>query len=170
MQVRYSCKLGTFDTKRCQFSSVASLSHWASNLLVYSTFAVMQHVARICQRLLILVQYHRRYTRIYSVWLDGVALLWPPCVADADIIFFVPFLSFFLLLILLLLLFLSLPLPLPLPPHPPSFFFFFFLFLLLLGPKESCVRWDSTSAEGGFHGTQFWYASIGYNFGCMSDS
>jgi len=40
MQV--SWKLVTFDATRCQLSSVASLSHWASTLLVCSTFAVIQ--------------------------------------------------------------------------------------------------------------------------------
>ena len=50
-----SWKLATFDTKRCQLSSVASLSHWASTLFACSTFAVTQRVARVCQRHLILV-------------------------------------------------------------------------------------------------------------------
>ena len=52
---RGSCILTTFDANRCQLSSVARLSHWASTLFVCSTFAVMQRVARVCQRLLILV-------------------------------------------------------------------------------------------------------------------
>jgi len=47
-------KMATFDAKRCQLSLVASLSHWASTF-VCSTFAVMQQVARVCQRQLILV-------------------------------------------------------------------------------------------------------------------
>jgi len=47
-------KLTTFDVKHCQLSSVASLSHSASTIFVCSTFAIMQHVARVCQ--LILVQ------------------------------------------------------------------------------------------------------------------
>jgi len=37
-------------------SLVPSLSQWASTLFVCSTFAVMQRVARVCQRQLILVQ------------------------------------------------------------------------------------------------------------------
>jgi len=41
-------QLATFDAKRCQLSSVASLSHWASTLFVSSTFDVMQCVARVC--------------------------------------------------------------------------------------------------------------------------
>jgi len=48
-------KLATFDTKHCQLSLVASWSHWASISFVCSTFAVMQHVTRVCQRQLILV-------------------------------------------------------------------------------------------------------------------
>jgi len=44
-----------FDAKRCQLSSIARLSHWASILFVCSTFAVMQRVARVCQRELVLV-------------------------------------------------------------------------------------------------------------------
>ena len=34
------------------------------------------------------------------------------------------------------------------------------------GPKESCVSWGSTGANGHRHGNQF-LASMGYNFGCM---
>jgi len=37
----------------CQFSSVASLSHWASTLFVCSTFAMMQRDMRVCQQQLI---------------------------------------------------------------------------------------------------------------------
>jgi len=48
MQVRGSWKLAICDGKRCQLSSVASLSHWASTLFIYSTFVVMQRVARVC--------------------------------------------------------------------------------------------------------------------------
>jgi len=57
-----SCKLSNFDAKRCQLSSVASLSH----LTFSSTFAVMQRVARVYQRQLILVGYmcHRSPSRI----------------------------------------------------------------------------------------------------------
>ena len=50
-----SWKLATFDAKRCQLSSVTSLSHWTSAWFVCSIFAVMQRVAWICQRQLILV-------------------------------------------------------------------------------------------------------------------
>ena len=57
-----SWKLATFDAKRCQLSLVASLSHWASTLFVCSTFAVMQRVARVCQRQLILVAQRRSET------------------------------------------------------------------------------------------------------------
>jgi len=54
-----SWKLSTFYAKRCHLGSVASLSHWACTLglFVCSTFAVMQRVARVCQRQLILVVY-----------------------------------------------------------------------------------------------------------------
>jgi len=61
MQVGYvkcSCgiwKLATSDAKRCQLSSVARLSYWASTLFVCSTFAVRQRVERVCARQLILV-------------------------------------------------------------------------------------------------------------------
>jgi len=47
----------TFIMKCCELSSVASLSHWASTLLVYSTFAMMQRVVWVCQRQLILVNF-----------------------------------------------------------------------------------------------------------------
>ena len=50
-----SWKLATFDAQRCQVSSVASLSHWASTWFVCSTFAVMQRVAQVCQQQLIFV-------------------------------------------------------------------------------------------------------------------
>jgi len=50
-----SCKLATFDAKRCQLSSVASLSHSATALFVCSTFAVMQRIMRVGQQQLILV-------------------------------------------------------------------------------------------------------------------
>jgi len=49
-----SCRLATFDAKHCHLSSVARLSHWASTF-VCGTFAVMQHIARVCHRQLILV-------------------------------------------------------------------------------------------------------------------
>jgi len=39
-------KLATFDAKRCQLSSVASLLHWAFTWFVCSTFAVMQCITR----------------------------------------------------------------------------------------------------------------------------
>ena len=40
------------------------------------------------------------------------------------------------------------------------------------GPKESCVRWGSSGAEGRCHGNPFWpqfaiIGFVGYNFGCM---
>jgi len=44
----------------CQLSSVGILSHWASTLFVCSTFAVMQRVARVCPRQLILVRITRQ--------------------------------------------------------------------------------------------------------------
>ena len=50
-QVKCKWKLATFDAKRCQLSSVASVSHWAYSC----TFAATQCVARVCQRQLILV-------------------------------------------------------------------------------------------------------------------
>jgi len=59
MQVRYrrlnegmvrSCKLAPFNAKRCQLSSVASLSYWASTLFACSTSDVMQRAVRVCQR------------------------------------------------------------------------------------------------------------------------
>jgi len=52
-----SWKLATFDRKRCQLRSVASLSHWASTLFVCSTLAVKQRVARVCQRQVIAVHW-----------------------------------------------------------------------------------------------------------------
>jgi len=45
-----SCKLATFDAKRCQLSSFASLSHWASTLFVCCTFAVMQRLSSTADR------------------------------------------------------------------------------------------------------------------------
>jgi len=47
--------VATFDVKRCQLNSVASLSHWVSTLFVCGTFAVTQRIVRVCQRQLILV-------------------------------------------------------------------------------------------------------------------
>jgi len=42
---------------------VASLSHWVSTLLVCSTFAVIQRVARVCQWQLVLCRWcKRRFT------------------------------------------------------------------------------------------------------------
>ena len=43
------------------------------------------------------------------------------------------------------------------------------------GPKESCVRWESSGAEGRCHDNQFWdeiatTGFVGYNFGCMIGS
>jgi len=43
------------------------------------------------------------------------------------------------------------------------------------GPKDSCVRWGSSGAEGRCHGSQFWTqfaitGFVGYNFGCMITS
>jgi len=46
-------KIGDFGRKALSTSSVANLSHRASTLFVYSTFAVIQRVARVCQRQLI---------------------------------------------------------------------------------------------------------------------
>jgi len=37
------------------------------------------------------------------------------------------------------------------------------------GPRESCVRWESTDAEGHCHGNQFWEENC-YNWLCVNDS
>jgi len=50
-----SWKLRTFNARRCQLSSVTSSSHWVFALSVCSTFTMMQCVAWVCQRQLILV-------------------------------------------------------------------------------------------------------------------
>ena len=53
----------TFGAKHCQFSSVASLSHWASTLFVCSTYTVMQRIVWVCQWQLIFAVY-----AIVEVW------------------------------------------------------------------------------------------------------
>jgi len=68
MQVRYSCKWATFDANCCQLSSVASLSHRASTLFVRSTFALIQRVAQVCQRQLILVMRWYHVNVLIVVW------------------------------------------------------------------------------------------------------
>ena len=63
-------QLATFDAKSYQLRSVASLSRWASTLFVCSTFAVLQRVARVCQRQLILEEILRWLSaRLLQKWL-----------------------------------------------------------------------------------------------------
>jgi len=52
----------------CELSLLASLSHRASTLLVCSTFATMQHVARFCQRQLIPVLWCHLWSRRLRSW------------------------------------------------------------------------------------------------------